>query len=143
MKNKRRTPSIALRLVILGFLITALAGALRVSGALQNWALLPTLGLPQPPVYFVISGGSWAALGLLTAAALQLGWRRAPTLARISAGLLAASYWADRLAFTRSSASWTNLAFSVAASVLCLTLVFGVLAARRQREYFAPPEGEA
>ncbi len=127
--------------LILAGAVTALFGFMRAWAALNNWDLLRRLNLPFNPVYLPAGGILWLLLGLAAVAAIFARWRHGPWLIRGVALTVAASYWADRLLFTRSDASRTNQAFAFWFTLLAVGGSFLILLLPDERRYFqARPE---
>ncbi len=96
-----------------GFLYLALLGWSRLQQSLLDWDLLRQLGVHPGPLYLAAGGAAWGVLGLVAAVCcfVPRGWAGRAALA---AGLLlAASYWADFLIFTRAAEMMANWPFAL------------------------------
>jgi hypothetical protein len=109
--------------------------AIRIYGALVNWDILREFG--ASPVYIMVSGVLWAAVGLWLAYATWTGKRRAFGAGLVSAALYLAWYWLDRLVMQPAPAP--NLAFS--AIVSAVLLVYVVISLIVSRAFFDKERG--
>lgn len=103
------------------------AGWARLWVSIQDWYWLGQAGVIPGPGYLAVSGGLWGLAGL---AGILWLWQRRPGYAKAGYGLIlffAASYWLDRLIFSRSDGAWVNWPFSAAVTILGLVYAFWVL----------------
>jgi hypothetical protein len=117
-------------------LLSAMYGFQRLGVSLYAWDTLQELGMQPGPLYTALSGGIWGLASLVSGAGLFFGWRWAPAYTRVAALGLAAFYWVDRLALTRSAVAQVNEPFAAGLTVALVGLTFGILALNRQRRYF-------
>lgn len=138
--GKRRP--IEIYALIAGALVLSAAGWLRVQQAVVYWDWI------QPPVFpfsawYVAAGGvCWGLAGLAAAGLLWFRHRWAARFARLAASFYAASYWLDRLLFTRSQSARVNLGFTLGFTIAALGFVFGTLQMKRQKRYLAYKENQ-
>lgn len=131
---KRRRPFI-IWVVIFLFLILGWQGILRTWQAMADWQTLLTLEINVSPLYLSVIGIIWAVSGLIPAFGLWFRKSWALAAARIGAAAAAFSYWADRLLFTVSPSSRTNLIFTAGLTVIMLFYIFAVLSLQPTRIY--------
>ncbi|MEA4908096.1 MAG: hypothetical protein GYA17_15435 [Chloroflexi bacterium] len=128
--------SIELKLLALGLLVPGIFGWLRCQQAIGQWDWLARLAVRPGPLYLALSGAVWGALGVGAALWLWWGGRGAAWGVRAAAGLLALSYWVDRVAFYRSSSAQVSLPFSMGFTVVSLLAVLLVTGLPRQQRFF-------
>ncbi|NPV55386.1 MAG: hypothetical protein HPY76_01760 [Anaerolineae bacterium] len=122
MKSAHSKPKrpLWLKMLTLCFLVLAFFGLMRLVGALQYGEWLARFSLPFSPTYLAMGGALWALTG--TAAAVW-AWFHLHARTWVVAGaaaLMALTYWLERLAFTRSQSSQTNLPFALGMTALLL-----------------------
>lgn len=100
-------------LLALVFLYLSLLGWLRLELALSDASLLTSLGIRPGPAYLAAGGALWGVSGLAGAALMVVStpWRSVGV--RVIGLVFTLSYWADRLAFTRSAEMQVNWPFSL------------------------------
>jgi hypothetical protein len=128
--------SFELKALIVLLLLGAWMGLARLQSALFDWALIEKLGAQPGALYLALTGGVWALLLLLSALGLFFGARRAPLFTILSVTALAALYWFDRLALTRSTDAQVNGPFAAVLTLLLLAYTILVLRLPRQKELF-------
>lgn len=99
------------------------AGWMRMVDSLSDREWLELAGVQPGPLYLIISGGLWGAAGLI--AVIWLLLRRQPgKIAALAAAIFfAASYWIDRLLFSRAAGSESNTAFALLMTFSLLAVV--------------------
>ncbi len=128
--------TIELWALVLILLVGALDGFLRLQAAVYSWKVLTDIGIDPSPLYLAVTGGVWGLALLAAAVGLFFRQRWAPGFTRVTVVALAAAYWIDRLAFTRSADTQVNWPFTLATTVVLLAFVFSVLALDRQKMFF-------
>jgi hypothetical protein len=125
--HSRPKRTLSLKALALGMLVLSLFGWLRLQQAIFEWGFLTQLGIQPGPLYQALGGALWGVLGLCAAVSLwyRLAWTVVTT--ETTAVVFAASYWLDRLAFSRSASSQTNLFFAIGLTVIGLIYTFGVM----------------
>ena len=121
------------------FLIPAWFGLVRFQQAFANRALIAELKIVPGLWYFALTGAIWALTALTAAVCLWLRLKMAVPVARSAVLLLVLYYWADRLAFTRSTATAVNGPFAIGLTVLLGAAAFAILAQPRQHLFFHHP----
>jgi len=127
-KNPRARPkrSLSLGALTLVMLVFSLFGWLRLQQAVSNWGFLIQLGIQPGPLYLAAGGALWGLLGLTAAVSLWYRLSGAVVFTETTAVVFAASYWLDRLAFSRSAVGQSNLFFALGLTAFGLIYTFGV-----------------
>ena len=81
-------------------------------------------------------GAVWGLGGLICGAGLLLRQRWAPPVTRITVVGLAAWYWLDALALTRSPDTSVNWPYMLIVTLFCVIFTLIVLALNRQKRFF-------
>ena len=123
-------------LLALGLLLASLSGWLRLQFVINAWDFLYQTGIRPGPPYQAIMGAAWGLGGLVCAAGLLLRQRWAPPITRITVVVLAAWYWLDALALTRSPDTLANWPYMLVITLLCVVFTLIVLALNRQKRFF-------
>lgn len=112
-------------------------GVLRLFAALRWWGVLSEFGTRLSPLYLLITGAGWAAVGGVLLWSLFSGkpWIRWAIPVSILLWLI--GYWIERLFFESSRA---NSLFALIASLLLLTVTFVSALNRRTRKFFIKSE---
>jgi hypothetical protein len=119
-----------------GLLGASLTGWLRLQFVISAWEFLQQTGIQPGPPYQAILGAAWGIGGLICAVGLLLRQSWAPRLTRITVSVLAAWFWIDNLAFTRSPNANENWAYPFVLTLISLFLTFGILGLDRQKSFF-------
>ncbi len=115
-----------------GVLIFAAAQITRLAAGLR----LPDLPYTIPAWYFPATGGLWALLALLAAAALYRRMSWGPTLtAWISCGY-ALWYWVDRLWLAHTDYNRSTWPFALCVTVVSLAAVLLILNLQSTKRYY-------
>ena len=123
-------------LLALDLLLASLTGWLRLQFVINAWDFLYQTGVRPGPPYQAIVGAVWGLAGLICAAGLLLRQHWAPSATRISVLGLAAWYWIDTLALTRSPETNDNWPYMLAVTLVCVGFTLVVLALNRQKRFF-------
>jgi len=123
-------------LLALGLLLASLSGWLRLQFVINAWDFLYQTGVRPGPPYQAIMGVVWGLGGLICAAGLLLRQRWAPPATRLTVIGLAAWYWLDALALTRSPDTRNNWPYMLVVTLVCLVFTLIVLALNRQKRFF-------
>ena len=123
-------------LLALGLLLASLTGWLRLQFVINAWDFLYQTGVRPGPPYQAIVGAMWGLAGLVCAAGLLLRQRWAPAVTRISVLGLAAWFWIDALALSRSPETNDNWPYMLAVTLVCVGFTLAVLALNRQKRFF-------
>jgi uncharacterized membrane protein len=115
------------KLLILVLLAMAWTGMTRLVQSILNWSWLIELEITPGPLYLAIYGALQGILALVSAAGIWSGKSWAYTFSRAAVILLFLMYWLERILFTRSPTGWTNLPFSITASLVLLAFAMVVL----------------
>lgn len=118
------------------FLLSAGFGFQRLGVTIYAWGTLEKLGMQPGPVYTALTGALWGLASLAAGGGLLLRRRWAPRFAREASLALAALYWVDRLALTRSPDAQASLGFAAIVTAFLLAFTFSVLALERQKRFF-------
>jgi hypothetical protein len=123
--------------VLLGLVLTFTGlQILRVWVSVANWDFLNSLPLQINPLFFIISGLFWAAVGAMLATGLWTR-RRGARLGVLLATLgYVAFHWADRLWLQARGPQSSNLVFDAVLSVVMVVFIAGMLAPASMRNYF-------
>ena len=124
-QSKKSRKTIWTKLLILLLLVIAWMGWTRMVQSILNWSWLVDLEITPGPLYLAIYGALQGCLALISAAGLWSGKSWAYPFSRTAVMLLFLMYWLERILFTRSPTGWTNLPFSIAASLVLLCLCAG------------------
>ena len=124
---KKSKKTIWIKLLILLLLVMAWMGLTRLVQSILNWSWLIELDISPGPLYLAIYGALQGCLALISAAGLWSGKSWAYPFSRAAVILLFLMYWLERVLFTRSLPGWTNLDFSLAASLMMLGFALVVL----------------
>jgi len=119
-QSKKSSKTIWTRLLILALLVMAWTGFTRLLQSILNWSWLIDLEITPGPLYLAIYGALQGCLALISAVGLWSGKSWAYPFSRAAVILLFLMYWLERILFTRSTSGWTNLPFSIAASLVLL-----------------------
>jgi hypothetical protein len=109
---------------------------LRVWEAIRRWDFLESLSLSVPPVYFLLSGLVWTALGLLIAGGLWRGKPAAPRLLRWTSLAFTVYFWLDRMAIAASSLRRSGWGLTAVVMIFLLAVIFWVLSRPGTHRYF-------
>lgn len=120
MKNK---PPFLLVLLIIVFLLTALAYALQVGQTILGWNWLTALGYKPTPLYSVFKGSFLSLAFLVSGAALWTRVRWAPATAGAATVTAFIWSWVDRLWVIPASASIGSQIFLIVTSLVVLSIV--------------------
>ena len=123
-------------LLALGLLFASLTGWLRLQFVINAWYFLNQTGVRPGPPYQAIMGAVWGLGGLVCGAGLLLRQRWAPQVTRITVVGLAAWYWLDTLALTRSADTRDNWPYMLVVTLICVVFTLVVLALNRQKRFF-------
>jgi hypothetical protein len=123
-------------LLATGLLLTSLTGWLRLQLVINAWSFLNQTGVIPGSLYQAIMGGGWGLGGLVCGAGLLLRQRWAPAVTRITVLGLAAWYWVDALALTRSPETRDNWPYMLVVTLVCVVFTLIVLALNRQKRFF-------
>ncbi len=120
--------SFSLKILAIGWIVTAILSGLRFHQALSYWGMLLSLGEPVLPLSLAVSGVIWAVVGLVCAIGLWFKHIWAAWLSVCSAVLFSIWYWLDRMLLTRSEVAQVNLVFAILTTVMVLFIVGTILA---------------
>ncbi|MBI9043159.1 MAG: hypothetical protein JEZ06_01665 [Anaerolineaceae bacterium] len=126
-KTQNRQRPFLENVLIIGLLGFSLLGWLRLYQIIQDWDLIFSFSMSVPSLYLAVGGGTWGLAFLTAGLALWLRWPRAERFTRFVVLFITSWYWIDRLFFTRSTASRSNLLFSILLSILGVLLTMIVL----------------
>jgi hypothetical protein len=126
--NKPTRTGFWIKLLIAGLLLTALGGFWRLVLTMRDWPWLQSLGLVPGPLYLAISGAFWGILALAAGVSLWLKKKWAFHFARAAVAILILTAWLDRLLFSQTEDTWTNLPFSIMVSLVGMGYTLVVLA---------------
>ena len=115
--------------VVLCFLFLSLSGWVRLVVSIGESFWLAKAGVIPGPVYLAVGGALWGLAGLFAV----VGMFRRRLFPRIKWAILgaalfyAATYWIDRLVFSRTDGSWVNLPFAILITFLGLAYTLLVM----------------
>ncbi len=131
MRRPRSVTALALAVLsFTGFYLT------RFVQAWLQLEFLESLPLIVPPLYFIVSGIIWTAVGLPLGLALWTGHPRAPQAARVLALLFGVYYWLDRLYLRRPLAGRSSDVFQWGLTALLLAFLFWTLSRPAAKDFF-------
>jgi hypothetical protein len=131
MGKNSTPPAIVTILAVFVLFITSWSG-IRAYSAIANWQVLQEFG--ANPMYILILGLSWTAVGLWLFRAIWEGRRDALRAGLTAAGLYTLWYWCDRLIFQPAPAP--NLQFSVVVSIIFVAFFSIILFISASKGFF-------
>ena len=135
MKQTRRRRPIGVSLFALLVLIFAVLNLLRLIQTIQKWDLL-TVILPFSPIYLLLTGMLWAAMGFPLAWGIWRGWHSAFQLSPVFLIVYSLYFWVDRILVSVSPERLDNWLFIAALNILILAWSFWVLTRAKAMIFF-------
>jgi hypothetical protein len=112
-------------------------GLLRLAGALRWWDVLYENGARFSPLYLSVTGAGWAVAGIVLLWSIFSIKRWANMAIPLSISVWLAGYWIERIFFQGPR---SNLVFTIAATVLVLTVTWISAFHRKTKNYLTKSE---
>jgi len=112
-------------------------GAVRLIAALRFWSMLNEFEARLSPLYLIITGTGWAAIGVVLLWGLFSGKLWTPRANLASIALWIVQYWIERIFFQAPRA---NVSFTLIATVLLLIVTLISAFNRKTKEFFIRSE---